>query len=198
MLDFIQKLFGDKNKRLLDRQYQGVVEQIHAEKHKVRNLSDDGLRAKTAEFRAMLREAVAEIEARKVEISKELHRVAKEDLGEQELTLDERRELIEELDDLEEDWQDAIADKLDDLLPEAFAVIKEVCRRLTAHRRLRVPATDLDRALNAKTGYPKLEGNSSIWENTWQAGVPTLYGKWCPTMCSCLAALYCIEVTSRK
>ncbi len=169
MFDFIQKLFGDKNKRLLERHYQGVVEQIHAEEHKVRNLSDEGLRARTGAFRAVLREAVKELEARKAEIAGELHRGSRDD-KDQELTLAERRDLLNELDELEEEWQEITDDTLDAILPEAFAVIKEVCRRMTSHRRLRVVATDLDRALHARTGYPKLEGKSSIWENSWTAG----------------------------
>ncbi len=178
MLEFITKLFGDKNKRLIEKQYSGVVEQILALEHQVRNLSDQGLRAKTEEYRGRLRKAVADLEARQAEIFTMLRDVG--GAGEsavdgtaqprEELSLAERRHLFDELDELEEEWLDVTGETLDEILPEAFAVVKEVCRRLTQNRVLRVPATDFDRELNARSGYPKISGNTATWPNTWQAG----------------------------
>ncbi len=178
MIDFFTKLFGDKNKRLLEKDYQGIVELVHAQEHTVRNLTDQGLRDKTGEYRQRLRAAVAELEERQAEIFSMLRDVGQapesgpDTNGEsrKELSLSERRDLFDELDELEDEWLEVTAETLDEILPEAFAVVKEVCRRLTSHRRLRVPATDHDRALNARSGYPRIEGNSAIWTNSWQAG----------------------------
>ena len=68
MLDVIKKLFGDKNKKLIDKKYQPFVVEIKAHEQAVRNLSDDGLRAKTETFKEQIHEAVAGIEARQEEI----------------------------------------------------------------------------------------------------------------------------------
>ena len=168
MLDFIANLFGDKNKRLLKRQYEGVVAAIHEETPKLRNLSDDALRAYTDRFKGLIRQALVEIEDRKQEIQG-LLREGKDENREP-LSLRDRQDLFEELDELEEEWLEVVDETLEDILPEAFAVIKEVCRRLTERCELRVRATDHDRLIAEKRAYPKLQGNWAIWPNTWEAG----------------------------
>ena len=185
MLDVIKKLFGDKNERLIDKRYRPLVEEIKAHEHDVRNLSDDELRAKTDAFKAQIQEAVAEIEERQEEINTLLSGAFDDEVptsetaiggdgqfaGEDhELSLRERQDLFEELDDLEEEWIEAVEETLEHILPEAFAVVKEVCRRFTENRKLRVSATDHDRALNEKKNYPEIQGNAAIWTNTWEAG----------------------------
>ncbi len=170
MLDFITNLFGDKNKRVIAREYQGVVEAVNAQTPSVRMLSDDELRARTPMFQACIQEAVAEIETRREEIH-ELLRTASD--GQDEaggLSLRDRQDLFDELDELEEEWLEAVGDSLDELLPEAFAVVKEVCRRLTERHSLKVKVTDHDRAIHQKRGYPEIQGEWAIWHNNWEAG----------------------------
>ena len=181
MLSTIRKLFGDKNKRLLQRRYQGVVDEILSYEHAVRNLSDDGLRGKTADFRMQIRDAVADIEERRSEIADLLRGAVVEEAAPiggdgqaaeapDELTLRERQDLVDELDELEEEWQEVIADTLDAILPEAFAVVKEVCRRFVDRHSLRVRVTDHDRALHDRRKYPDIQGSWAIWKNKWVAG----------------------------
>lgn len=168
MLDFIANLFGDKNERLLKRQYEGVVAAVHEETPKLRNLSDDALREFTGKFRARIREALVEIEDRKAEIHTLLRLGKNED--QESLSLRDRQDLFEELDELEEEWLEVVEDTLDEILPEAFAVIKEVCRRMTERGGLRVRATDHDRMIAQKRAYPILQGSWAKWPNTWEAG----------------------------
>ena len=114
MLNIIKKLFGDKNERAI-RKYWPIVEEINVHAQQFRNLSDDELRAKTDIFRQQIRETVAAIEARQEEIHAALRGFTSEALAEaevsgdgqavegvHELTLHERQDLFEELDDLED------------------------------------------------------------------------------------------------
>jgi len=139
MFEWIKNLFGDRNKRELNKLWP-IVEEINEHYDTLQDLTDEELRAKTDEFRAEIQEAVADIEARQDEIEERLSRAPAPEapvggdgqVGEAEvepLSLDERDALYNEYDDLEEEWQDVVEDTLWDLLPEAFAVIKETCRR---------------------------------------------------------------------
>ena len=136
MLKSLQKLFGgDSNDRELKKLWP-VVEEINAHAERFQHLSDDELRAKTDGFRAAIREAVAPVEEEQAELLARLRAVddAPEAGGDGQasgaaLTVRERQDLYADLDDLEGDWLDAAEDVLEDVLPEAFAVVKETCRR---------------------------------------------------------------------
>ena len=140
MFEWLKNLFGDANKRELEKLWP-VVEEINEHYEELQDLTDEELRAKTDTFKAEIREAVADIEARQDEIEERLSnapapkapvggdgQVADADF--EPLSLDERDALYDEYDELEEEWQDTVEDILWDLLPEAFAVIKETCRRM--------------------------------------------------------------------
>ncbi|MFQ5570562.1 MAG: preprotein translocase subunit SecA [Rhodothermales bacterium] len=138
MLNVIKKIFGDKNERYL-KQYWPIVEEINAHAEAYKSLSEDALRAKTGEFKQQIQEAVADIEERQQEIYAALRGVVTESRisgdgqaaeEEHELSLHERQDLFDELDELEQEWLDTVEDVLEEILPEAFAVVKETCRRM--------------------------------------------------------------------
>jgi len=134
MFDFLKKLFGDRNEREL-RKLWPIVNKVNEYAEQFKALSDEELRAKTDEFKRRIKEAVADIEARKAEIEARLRGEAPDISGDgypeaEELSPEERERLYEELDDLEEEWLERVERKLDELLPEAFAVVKEACRRM--------------------------------------------------------------------
>ena len=144
MLNALRKMFGgDSNQRQL-KKVLPVVAEINAHAETLTGLSDDELRAKTDGFKALIREAVAPVEAELEETRARLrgtdddtdasgtpegdgaaHGAAPAEA----LSVRERQDLYARLDDLEGEWIDAAEDVLDDLVPEAFAVIKETCRR---------------------------------------------------------------------
>ena len=138
MLNALKKVFGgDSNQRLL-KKLTPVVADINARAEALAGLSDDDLRAKTDGFRARIREAVAPVEAELEETRARLRAAGTADADAsgdgaasdaEALSVRERQDLYARLDDLEGEWLDAAEDTLDDLLPEAFAVIKETCRR---------------------------------------------------------------------
>ena len=170
MLKFVNQFFGDKNQREIDRKYQPVVDKILEATSAIRGLSDDDLRGQTKVYREQIRNAVGEIEARQQEINEALRLGHTQGDDEEYLTLDDRQDYFEELDELEEEWLEVAEETLDEILPRAFAVVKEVCRRLTERGSLRVRATDHDRAIRARRAYPNLQGSYAIWPNTWEAG----------------------------
>src|SRR5690606_33431545 len=105
------------------------------------HLTDDELRAKTAEFKAKIREVVAPIEAEQAEVRARLKAAQSATADEvggdgqaapgaaERLSVRERQDLYQQLEDLEDDWLDAAEDALESVMTEAFAVVKETCRR---------------------------------------------------------------------
>ncbi|HYG68140.1 MAG TPA: hypothetical protein VD838_10790, partial [Anaeromyxobacteraceae bacterium] len=141
MLQALKKLFGgDSNERELKKLWPLVAE-INALAERYQHLTDDELKAKTAEFKAKIREAVAPIEEEQAEVRARLR--AAQSAGEvggdgqaapsgalpERLSVRERQDLYAQLEDLEGDWLDAAEDALEGILTEAFAVVKETCRR---------------------------------------------------------------------
>ncbi|HLT46542.1 MAG TPA: preprotein translocase subunit SecA [Rubricoccaceae bacterium] len=146
MLQAFKKLFGgDSNEREL-RKLWPLVEEINAHAERFQHLTDDELRAKTAEFKAKIREAVAPIEAEQAEVRARLkaaQSATADEVGDEvggdgqaapgaaeRLSVRERQDLYQQLEDLEGDWLDAAEDALEEILTEAFAVVKETCRRM--------------------------------------------------------------------
>ncbi|MDT0630376.1 preprotein translocase subunit SecA [Rubrivirga litoralis] len=136
MLAALKKLFGDSNERELKKLFP-LVDEINEIAEGLESLSDDELKAKTAGFKAQIAEAGAPIEAEQAEVRARLLAAGEDDdavggdgqavpTG---LSVRERQDLYARLDDLEGEWLDAVEDVLDDILAEAFAVIKETCRR---------------------------------------------------------------------
>jgi preprotein translocase subunit SecA len=157
----IKKIFGAKYERDALR-YQPVVEQINEYHETLRGISNDELRQKTAAFRARIAEYLSEIDAELESLHEQA--MAEEDLGRKE-------ELFNEIDKLQEDRNKELEVVLKELLPEAFAAVKETARRFTEQETLTATATDHDRELaaNPKKGYVSIEGDKAIWRNQWLA-----------------------------
>ncbi len=116
------KLFGSKSDRDL-KKIQPYIDEIKSFETELQALSDDELRARTQKFRKEIKEATVEIDKQITELKKQIN-----DL-EADLSIEERRELSEQLDKVDQEWLDTVEDVLDDIMPEAFAVLKETCRR---------------------------------------------------------------------
>jgi preprotein translocase subunit SecA len=120
MLEFIKKLFGGKHEKDVKAILPRVAEiNRHAEAYQA--LSDDELRAKTEEFRGRIREALKEVEAELAEVRARLR---------PDLEGPDREKLLEQIQELEKERDEVTADTLNELLPEAFAAVKDACRRL--------------------------------------------------------------------
>lgn len=116
------KLFGSKSDRDL-KKIQPYIDEIKSFESELQAISDDELRARTERFRKEIKDATVEIDKQIAELKSQIN-----DL-ESDLSIEERRELSEQLDKVDQEWLDTVEDVLDDIMPEAFAVLKETCRR---------------------------------------------------------------------
>lgn len=120
MLRLLKKIFGDKHTKDIKR-ILPIVEKINRYYEEYQKLSDDELRAKTIEFRLKIKEAIKDIDEKIAEIKTKLKG---------DLTLEQSEELYQELDEYEKLLDEVIEEKLNEILPEAYAVVKDTCRRL--------------------------------------------------------------------
>ncbi|MEO8733807.1 MAG: preprotein translocase subunit SecA, partial [Flavobacteriales bacterium] len=161
----IKKVFGDKATRDL-KEVQPLVEKVKAEYPKLRDLSNDQLRAKSVDFKARITAKISEEQDRIDTLRNEIDENLK-------MPIADREARYEEMDKLEEKTLTKIEEVLLELLPEAFAVMKETARRFTENKELTVTASDLDREIAAKRDNVRIEGDKAIWKNSWDAaGTP--------------------------
>ena len=161
MLGILSKIFGSKQQRDI-KHYLPLVEQTNAEFEQLQSLSHDELRAKTHDFRQRIKEYLADID-------KDIAEVHQEALSAEDL--DEKEELFKEEDELKKKRDELLEEVLMDILPEAFAVVKETARRFSENEELVVKATEFDRELAGRkqTEYLRIEGDRAIWKNSWTA-----------------------------
>ena len=120
MFDVLKKIFGSKHEKDV-QQLLPIVEEINRHFESYQSLSDDDLRAKTGEFKKRIIDETAEINAHLLELHERLKT---------EIPFEEREKVYDEIDEGEKELHETIKDILDDILPEAFAVVKDTCRRL--------------------------------------------------------------------
>ncbi len=161
MLGFVKKMFGTKYDRDV-AQYTPIVDEINDEYERLQLVSNDELRNRTIEFRRRIAEHLAGID--------EDIAAAKEEAKE-EKDLDQKEVIYEEIDKLIEERDKQLEVILKEILPEAFAVVKETSRRFMDNDTLSVTATDHDRELasNLKKNYITIDGDQAIWKNSWKA-----------------------------
>ena len=157
---FIGKIFGSK----ADRDYKAVkptLDKILAVYPEIDALSDDDLRARSAALRARLQEVEKPFEDRLAEIRVELDK---------DIPVSEKEKLAGESDKLVKDEDEAIEKCLDEILPEAFAIIKSTARRFKEHETITVTATQFDKDLAVDHDFVRIEGDKAVYQNHWVAG----------------------------
>ncbi len=163
MLDFITKsigkIFGTKYERDVAK-YTPIVQEINEEFERLKSLSHDELRQKTIEFRAKIKEHLSGIDA-------DIESLTAQAVDEADFSLKE--DLFNEVDKLKTDRDKHLEDILNELLPHAFAVVKETARRFLENQTLTVTATEHDRNLAPGKSYITIEGDKAVWKNTWMA-----------------------------
>ena len=158
--EFISKLFGNKATRDM-KEIQPWVEKVKAVYPEISKLSNDELRAKTVELKKYIKDSAAELNKKIDDLKASI-----------ENTEIEKREVIfNQIDKLEKEVLDKYEEALNEVLPTAFAIVKDTARRFTENEELVVTATDFDRELAAKGhDFVRLEDDKAIWKNHWQAG----------------------------
>ena len=160
MLALISKLFGSKSNRDI-KLIQPLVDKTKEEYSKLSTLSNDELRQKTLDFKARIKEYLAEIDIKIAEVKAEAESA--------DLPMNEKTALYDQLDKLQKDRDAELEKVLMEILPEAFAVIKDTARRFTENKTLEVTATQADRELAARKKNVVINGDKAIHHNTWLA-----------------------------
>ena len=161
LTSILSKFFGNKSQRDL-KEIQPIVDKINAIGPTLQSLSEDELRERINVVRA---DIASSIKANEDAIAQTKEEVEK-------LPFEDRQSLWEKIDKYEKDILDTLEDKLNEHLPEVFAVMRETASRFAHKSTITVKATDLDRELAAK-GHDFVsideEGNA-VWRNQWMAG----------------------------
>ncbi|MCD8741339.1 preprotein translocase subunit SecA [Mucilaginibacter roseus] len=161
MLNFFSKLFGSKSERDV-KGINPIVDKIKAEFAKLDVLSHDELRAKTIQFKQTIQEKLAGIDEQIAAIKEQTD-------NNPDLDVSEKVELYTQLDKLGKDRDKELEVVLMDILPEAFAVVKETARRLAGNPTIEVTATPFDRDLASRKKNVVIQGDKAIHHNTWIA-----------------------------
>ena len=162
MANFLSKLFGTKSDRDL-KEVKPMLDATLKVYPEIQKLSNDELRAKTLEFKAIINK---EVEAEETELANLRQRIE----NEYDMPIDEKEELYKRIDKLEKDSYEKTQNVLNRILPEAFSVVKETARRFAENEQVVVTATDRDRELAVKRDNVNIEGDKAIFKNSWMAG----------------------------
>ncbi|AMQ00719.1 Protein translocase subunit SecA [Pedobacter cryoconitis] len=165
MLGFLTKVFGSKSERDI-KAIQPLVIKINEEYAKLSALSNDELRNKTVYFKDIIAKSLAEIDT---QIS-----TLKIDADGQDLSLPEKTAIYEQIDILVKDRDKELEVVLMEILPAAFAVVKETSRRFAENPTLEVTASPYDREYAARRANVKIEGDKAYWANSWDAAGSTV------------------------
>ena len=156
----LKKVFGSKADRDL-KQIRPVLNKVLEAYGPIDKLSNDELRAKTEELKARLRECEAPFEKRIAEIKAKL---------DEDIPVHEKENLATESDKLVKDEDAEIEKVLEEILPEAFAIMKSTARRFKENATIEVTANDFDRALSINHDFVHIEGDKAVYQNHWIAG----------------------------
>ena len=156
----LKKVFGSKADRDL-KQIRPVLNKVVEAYGPIDKLSNDELRAKTEELKARLRECEAPFEKRIAEIKAKL---------DEDIPVHEKESLATESDKLVKEEDAEIEKVLEEILPEAFAIMKSTARRFKENATIEVSANDFDRSLSINHDFVHIEGDKAVYQNHWIAG----------------------------
>ena len=158
--NFLKKIIGDKNSK--DRStYQPFVDSVNAIYPEIQSCTDNELRNHTNTF-------IQKISEDKSALEEQLSKL-KNEAENPELSIQDKTEIFEKVEKLEKEVDEKIEESLLEILPKAFAVIKETANRWANNGKLVVEAQDFDRELAAKKDGITIEGDQAIWLNEWTA-----------------------------
>lgn len=159
-INSILKAFvGDKSQKDV-KAIQPLIAKVKTFEGALAQLSNDELRAKSTEFKNKIKEARSEKDTKISALKLEAENTS---------DIDKREDIYNEIDALEKEAYDISEKVLSDILPEAFAVIKETAKRFKENTAISVTASPLDRELSGTKSYITLDGDKAIWANSWNA-----------------------------
>ena len=162
MFSIFKKLLGDKSTRDL-KTIKPLLDQTLAAYEKIKLLDNDALRNKTIEFKQKIKERIAAEE-------EELTVLRDRAENEEDISPTEKEKIYEQIDKLEKLQYEKTEEVLNEILPEAFSVMKETARRFKENEIVEVTANEMDRQLAATRDHVEIKGEKALYRNSWIAG----------------------------
>ena len=164
-VDFLSNIFGNKASRD-NKALAPILAKTLEAYETIKTLDNNALRNKTNEFKEYIKQHIADISA---QIENLRAKAEAEDVND-----DEKENLYTKIDKLEKEELDKIEEALNDILPQAFAVMKETAKRFKENAVIEATATDLDRKLATTRGYINIDDDKVRYDNHWEAGGNTV------------------------
>ncbi len=162
MIGFLSKIFGGNKSEKDVRKITPQVEKINGFFTQYQSLGNDELRGKTQDFKSRIKAHLAEVDAEITSKKEQAENLPVTEINEKDV-------IYQEVDRLKKDRDKKIEEILQEILPEAFALVKETARRFKENAVLESTATELDKTLAVKKDHIRIEGDRSTFSNTWKA-----------------------------
>lgn len=159
--NFLTKFFGTKSDRDL-RELMPIVNKIREAYPRYTTLTNDQLREETERLRKVVRDYIAEDEAKVEQL--------KAQMESDKIDYEEKERVYKEVERLTKQIDDKIEEVLNQVLPDAFSIVKETARRFKENETIEVTATQFDRDLAARKDFVTIQGEKAIYKNRWMAG----------------------------
>jgi len=157
----LKKMFGSKAEKDM-KLIKPILDMVLLSYERIDKLSNDELREETNIIRRKIQAKIADNESKKKECRKQLEDVT--------IASEEKEKLATEVDDLAKKIDEQIEEVLNEVLPDAFAIMKSTARRFKENSEIVVTASDKDRDFSTKYDFVRIEGDKAIWKNSWLAG----------------------------
>jgi preprotein translocase subunit SecA len=161
MLKFIAKIFGTKSEKDIKR-ILPLVEKTRKEGERMASLSHDELRDETRKVQKHINQALIQVDDQLASLHKQID-------DNPELDISEKESIFNQIDKLELDRNEELEKVLLEVLPNAFAIIRETARRFKENEFVEVTASDMDREFASRLEHIKIEGDRARWHNQWMA-----------------------------
>ena len=125
-------------------------------------MTDNQLRQKTVDLKALIQERLAKYDAEISDFKLEIE-------GNPEMSVDVKENIFNQIDKLEVERNKSLEVVLMEILPQAFAIVKETARRYTENKKLEVTATPYDIEMSSRKKNVEIVGDTAIWHNKWMA-----------------------------
>jgi preprotein translocase subunit SecA len=157
----LKKVLGDKAESDI-KEITPIVGQVNEEFERIKKLSNNELRAESDELKSIIRARLEPLETEIEELKVQVE-------GDPTMDIDSKEAIYQEIDKIREKIDEELEVVLGEILPRAFAVVKDTARRFTEEAPIRVKANDMDRDIAAERDSVDVEGDDAIWQNTWMA-----------------------------
>ncbi|MCZ2129055.1 MAG: preprotein translocase subunit SecA [Bacteroidia bacterium] len=161
ILKGLGKVFGNKSERDV-KELEPYVARINEYFEEYKNLSNDELRAKTAELKEYIKESLKGIDDEVIDCKKQIDELPFE-------SLDEKDALYARIDTLEKERDTKLEEVLLEILPQAFAIVKDTAKRFAENDKIEVTASDWDREIATRHNYVSINGSKAYYQNEWEA-----------------------------